>query len=201
MAVGAAPAKAATVTDIVSFDILGSYGIPSPPNYNSSGEAVVSFDITFDPTQLYLPQSSAGIISNLSVAVTDASYTPSSLSFNPVEYFAFYPGGSGGLGGVLSLSSVLSMSTSVVDTNDITIIINAVPSAEVWYSQSGAVEDYSTSTISGPYLNYFNQPVGSLTIAATPLPSTWTMMLIGFAGVGFFAHRGTKRLTSVCEPV
>jgi len=30
-------------------------------------------------------------------------------------------------------------------------------------------------------------------ITTTPLPSTWTMMLIGFAGLGFFAYRGTKK--------
>jgi hypothetical protein len=198
VAAGAAPARAATVTDIVSFDILGSYGNPSPPGYNSSGEAVVSFDITFDPTKLYLPQLSAGIINNLSVAVTDSSYTPSSLTFNPVEYFAFTPGGSGGLGGTLSLSSLLSMSTSILDTDDITIIINAVPSASVWYSQLGVPGDYHTSTISGPYLSYFGQPVGSLSVT-TPLPSTWTMMLIGVVGLGLFSCWGKKPRSSVCE--
>ncbi len=29
--------------------------------------------------------------------------------------------------------------------------------------------------------------------AATPLPSTWTMLIAGFAGLGFFAYRGTKK--------
>jgi hypothetical protein len=32
---------------------------------------------------------------------------------------------------------------------------------------------------------------GSLT--ATPLPSTWTMLLAGFAGLGLFAFRGMKK--------
>jgi hypothetical protein len=35
-----------------------------------------------------------------------------------------------------------------------------------------------------------NQNMG---VAATPLPSTWTMMLIGVAGFSFFAHRGSLR--------
>jgi hypothetical protein len=30
-------------------------------------------------------------------------------------------------------------------------------------------------------------------IAATPLPSTWTMLIAGFVGLGFFAYRGSKR--------
>ena len=35
----------------------------------------------------------------------------------------------------------------------------------------------------------------SETINATPLPSTWLMLLSGFVGLGFFAYRGTKKRT------
>ncbi len=39
---------------------------------------------------------------------------------------------------------------------------------------------------------------GLVFLTPTPLPSTWTMMLAGFAGLGFFAYRGTKnRFTAV----
>jgi hypothetical protein len=30
-------------------------------------------------------------------------------------------------------------------------------------------------------------------VAATPLPSTWTMLIAGFIALGFFAYRGTKQ--------
>jgi hypothetical protein len=30
-------------------------------------------------------------------------------------------------------------------------------------------------------------------LTATPLPSTWTMLIAGFVGLGFFAYRGTKK--------
>jgi hypothetical protein len=30
-------------------------------------------------------------------------------------------------------------------------------------------------------------------VTATPLPSTWTMLIAGFAGLGFFAYRGSKK--------
>ena len=33
-------------------------------------------------------------------------------------------------------------------------------------------------------------------ISATPLPSTWLMLLSGFVGLGFFAYRGTKKKAS-----
>ena len=33
-------------------------------------------------------------------------------------------------------------------------------------------------------------------VGATPLPSTWLMLISGFVGLGFFAHRGTKKRTA-----
>ena len=29
--------------------------------------------------------------------------------------------------------------------------------------------------------------------STTPLPSTWTMLIAGFVGLGFFAYRGSKK--------
>ena len=34
-------------------------------------------------------------------------------------------------------------------------------------------------------------------MAAVPEPSTWAMMLIGFAGLGFMAYRRTKKSAAV----
>ena len=34
------------------------------------------------------------------------------------------------------------------------------------------------------------------TVATTPLPSTWLMLLSGFVGLGYFAYRGTKKRTA-----
>jgi PEP-CTERM motif len=34
---------------------------------------------------------------------------------------------------------------------------------------------------------------GSLVSGAVPEPSTWAMMLLGFAGLGFVAYRRTKK--------
>jgi len=33
----------------------------------------------------------------------------------------------------------------------------------------------------------------NVSVAQTPLPSTWTMLIAGFVGLGFFAYRGTKK--------
>jgi hypothetical protein len=42
----------------------------------------------------------------------------------------------------------------------------------------------------------YNNPaftyVDNVSLTATPLPSTWTMLIAGFTGLGFFAYRGSK---------
>jgi len=42
-------------------------------------------------------------------------------------------------------------------------------------------------------VNWQGVPVqGEVLVGATPLPSTWTMLIAGFVGLGFFAYRGKK---------
>jgi hypothetical protein len=46
----------------------------------------------------------------------------------------------------------------------------------------------------GPYDPFHYYGAGNFEAsAATPLPSTWAMLIAGFVGLGFFAYRGTKR--------
>ncbi|MGO9327852.1 MAG: hypothetical protein ACLQJ0_07015 [Steroidobacteraceae bacterium] len=51
----------------------------------------------------------------------------------------------------------------------------------------GAYQEYQTGA-GGSFTSIVYSTVG-----ATPLPSTWTMLIAGFAGLGFFAYRGTKK--------
>ena len=146
VAVSAAPARASTVTDFVSFDISGSYGVGGAP-YNGSAEAKGSFFISFNPTV-----NSPGVISDLLYSVTDNRFSPASLAFNPVVNFEYNYG-------VLTLSSLASFSKTFTGSNDLTIGINmGTPAADVWYSQNGFGD---TLTISG-----------SASATPTPLPST-----------------------------
>ena len=58
-------------------------------------------------------------------------------------------------------------------------------------------------TDDGFFLNNGVQPFASdqalemEVLAATPEPSTWAMMLIGFAGLGFAGYRSTRRSAAV----
>ena len=174
VAVSAAPARASTVTDFVSFDISGSYGVGGAP-YNGSAEATGSFFITFNPTV-----NSPGVISDLLYSVTDNRFSPASLAFNPVVNFEYNYG-------VLTLSSLASFSKTFTGSNDLTIGINiGTPAASVWYSQNGFTDTLNIN--------------GSASVTATPLPSTWTMMLAGLGGLGFFAYRATKNRRSALAP-
>jgi len=49
--------------------------------------------------------------------------------------------------------------------------------------------DSSTTYILGPSGDEGGTISGTLTVSAVPEPSTWAMMILGFAGLGFMAYR------------
>lgn len=53
---------------------------------------------------------------------------------------------------------------------------------------NGACCGSGNPTHSYPLISFSLGPV-----TATPLPPTWTMLIAGFVGLGFFAYRGSKR--------
>lgn len=181
-----APAKASTVTEQITFTDTGFYGTTFPPTaddllhgYQGTAVATGSFDITYNPALNYLlPQSiTNGAITNLSYSVTDPYF--STLTLDPITSFQIAYG-------ILTLYSAPPVVTPV-STDDISIVINLADAfSEVYYSQTGYDD---TLTTNGPGLL---STVGS--VSATPLPSTWTMLIAGFAGSGFFAYRGSKKV-------
>ncbi len=69
----------------------------------------------------------------------------------------------------------------------------------VWTPNSFDITATSTSEILsfqsinvGGLPSYGNE-ITNVSLNATPLPSTWTMLIAGFIGLGFFAYRGTKK--------
>jgi len=71
---------------------------------------------------------------------------------------------------VSSVGLLLTNGTYNFKIYDYTDTFNNYGDQLAWFGSSG----YNPATIS---------------VSATPLPSTWTMMLIGFAGLGFVAYR------------
>jgi hypothetical protein len=60
----------------------------------------------------------------------------------------------------------------------------------LWASSPGT---YSLYESAGSY-NYPIQEIGNLSVAAAPEPSTWAMLAVGFASLGFFGRRRPARL-------
>jgi hypothetical protein len=71
------------------------------------------------------------------------------------------------------------------------------------HSSMNYVEESLLFTASGPTtllsFNSFLTPgdfgavIGGVSVTATPLPSTWLLLLSGFGGLGFVAYRGTRK--------
>ncbi len=185
--VAIAPAKAATVTDFVTFTDVGTFPLnnPDPHGYQGTATATGSFNITFDPTVLVLPsQPITGVITNLVVSVTDPFFTPPNLSFNPILYYAFDGAGT------LTLSSDPALSKTLVDVPFITIGINGWAygdASSVWYSQ----DQYgNTLTTSGSAI--ITELAGGIQ-GETPLPATLPLFATGLGALGVLGWRRKKK--------
>jgi len=175
-----APARAATVTDLISFTDVGTYQTNGGGIYNGDASVAVSFKITFDPTLLYLTQSITGVVSDLNVVVTDDRFSPAVISLNPIINFAF--DGSG----TLTLSSLPGQNKDMIDTKDITIGINGWaygPGSGAWYSQ---VDFGATLTTSGAVS----------IVAETPLPAALPLFIGGAGLLGLLARRRKPALAA-----
>ncbi len=176
-----APVGAATVTDLITFTDTGSNCITGDCTGHYDNTTVSgSFDITFDPTVQILPSESiSGVITNLSVTVTDPYFSSSPLTLNSITSFAFDGAGT------LTLSSLTSLSKTFTNSPDITIGINGWAygvASDVWYSQAdfpGTLTSSGSATIT---------PQTEHELTATPLPSTWAMMLAGLGGPGLLCQ-------------
>ena len=77
----------------------------------------------------------------------------------------------------------------VFDANSVlltTLVDNTFSHGQFALYDTDAAMSFSNFTVSG-----------SLVSGAVPEPSTWAMMLLGFAGLGFMAHRQTKKSAAV----
>lgn len=88
---------------------------------------------------------------------------------------------------------------SLVDSSGVTsfTIIGATTSSFVGFVSDGAITSLTISAIQSSPPPYLWPTVDNLTLAQgltspVPEPSTWAMMILGFAGVGYMAYRRRK---------
>jgi PEP-CTERM motif len=72
------------------------------------------------------------------------------------------------------------------------------PDGDQLYTGTAAAPDFSGLVSASPITDLFVEGtsiVGTLTVtvAGVPEPSTWAMMLIGFAGLGFTGYRASRK--------
>jgi hypothetical protein len=78
--------------------------------------------------------------------------------------------------------------------------LNAGP-FDIWQYFSFDVTGTGSDTLgfidaNDPSLTFLDD-VSLTAVTTTPLPSTWTMLIAGFVGLGFFAYRSSKKNTAV----
>jgi hypothetical protein len=172
VAFGAAiPAAPAAQASVVTFDVQGQ-GIYAGDNSTQSFSGTLGVDTT------------TGSVAALDIQIPFFSkFTTAGLSLG------------------VSLPESFSFPDYVVNSENFTVIPNPIvgPRLEgaTIYLQfttttPGSLVGFSGGTIDGGSVGTpggFGYSNFSGTISATPLPPTWTMMLIGLAGFGFAAYR------------
>lgn len=133
----------------------------------------------------------------------------------------FPPGGPSGISGIAGVSQTLSTVPSQTYNLSLAWADNGTNSSAqqlfqvLWDGAAVRTINGETGSLSWQILSFVVTGTGSDTltlqgysyngfndidnvsvnarVTATPLPSTWTMMLLGLAGLGFFAYRGSKK--------
>jgi PEP-CTERM motif len=183
-------AHAALVRGLVFFSGAGftsAFGNPVPVD-----PVIGSFFITFDPTQTYTDETSGITLNSLNIGLDSA------LSFD------YSPTGNGNgaadelvVGGLEDGASSISLGSTGADfyLHIFTFSTDATY-GQIGYSPNSGGED-NTSYFYTPALgDGLPAPgvVGSVTVfpappPSVPEPSTWAMLMLGFASLGFLAYR------------
>jgi PEP-CTERM motif len=176
-------AQAALEKFDVSFTAGGftsAYGQPAPED-----PVTGSFTIVFDPTLTYTDSTTAITQTSLNI-VSDSAL---SFDYSPT-------GNANGLADELVVGGLENSAGAVqIDpsTNDFYLHIYTFTASpefqQLGYSQTtyGAAYWYNNPLgVEGPAFGY-----GTVTVTEVPVPepSTWAMLLLGFAGLGFLGYR------------
>jgi len=107
---------------------------------------------------------------------------------------------------ITSISWTLDPSTYAVDALDLNARTGAptcgfgmdcsyqsLSLSETGYSSGGGGCSYDPESMSGECFEYLTFPTPVSFVLTGPEPSTWAMMLVGFAGLGFAGYRASRR--------
>ena len=174
-----------------------------------------------DPVGSYVVTGISGTFSDSNIGLTDAAITgivpsspgsPTSDNLLAPHSFGFYPvtngvAGPGGIapgfsydnlfypGGSPQTASSYPFSGGVLDIYGIVFTLSGGDSVNLWSNGNvpGSGLTYGAGVTDGVNVLDYAQP---LSMGAVPEPSTWAMMLIGFAVIGF----GLRRKGTALKP-
>jgi hypothetical protein len=190
------------------------------------GAAIVSFAPTASASTYDLTGTASGDLVNLVFNVSAGAVTGVSGSVAGYGTVSNYSGTWPNVGDVLSSGLYVQPPSGPVTPGTVWTVQNPAGSGganfevdNVWtntapyLTYAGGVafllSDGLTAYISAAYPsgsageyyfflgNYNINTNFSATVSQTPLPSTWTMLIAGFVGLGFFAYRGKKMSAAV----
>jgi PEP-CTERM motif len=188
VAVSAQTANAALVNDLVTFTgsgITSAFGEPVPTD-----PVTGSFTITFDPTQTYVDQTVGITLKSLNIVLDSAlsfDYSPTGNTHGDADELV--------VGGLQDGADSTQISPTVF--NDFILHIMTYSSTptfqQVLYTTASATPDTNLFFTDLPESGAGSVTVTPIIPGGVPEPSTWAMMLAGFAGLGFLGYRQTAK--------
>ena len=167
-----------------SLDIAVALSQGSFHDTNDGNHHALAFDLVGNPNITI-----SGLPSPFTTNGAQSAATNSASPFGNFDYVVDFPhiGGGGTVPVITSFSFVVTPTTGALTVNSLdytsytknNVTYNIYFASDIWdgTNNSGNTGNIGASA-RGPF------PVGSV-----PEPSTWAMMLLGFAGVGFMAYR------------
>jgi hypothetical protein len=188
--------------------MAAAFGVPLPAQAST-----VTYDITFssDPSALGVLTITAPVLnSNPSLnPVTTYAATP------PLTVNSIFQNFTVTFAGVVTFTGDIfsRLDFDSVSGNLIAIEAGSTVGGETLLigkkSFSGAFGTVFSNTVPGTSYELFNAParsgdISSITVtrvaSAVPEPTTWAMMILGFAGIGFMAYRRKSKPVTVINP-
>lgn len=165
-----------TVNSQITIDALGAYS-------GAGDHANITVEI-FTDTGAPVPGLSAIILTTLN-PYTFQPVTPVTLGPGTYQVTAwgYGPNTIGNFNTGFDPSTVIGFNT----------LGGALTQGDPFYNDPGntGFADQHLDNFNGGGFHFYG--AGNFDATATPLPSTWLMLIAGFAGFGFLAYRGTKK--------